>query len=118
MRFGAGPTDLDQPSGDWPDPRIAYLQNASDPVVWWSPRLLWSRPDWLAEPPAPGTWPHQRWLPVVTFLMVTGDMMDSTSVPVGHGHVYGWHQSGAWARIAPPPGWTSADTERLEEEFR
>ena len=118
VRFGAGPTDLDQPSGDWSDPRIAYLQNASDPVVWWSPRLLWSRPDWLAEPPAPGTWPHQRWLPVVTFLMVTGDMMDSTSVPVGHGHVYGWHQTGAWARIAPPPGWTSVDTERLQDEFR
>ena len=49
-------------------------------------------------------------------LKVGGDMMDSTSVPVGNGHVYGWHQIGTWARIAAPPGWTSQDTARLEAD--
>ncbi len=118
LRFGSTAADLDRPASAWDQPRLAYLQHPTDPVVWWSPRLLWSRPDWLAEPLAPGVWPHLRWLPLVTFLQVTGDMMDSTSVPAGYGHVYGYHQAAAWGRLIPPPGWTEADTARLADEFR
>jgi uncharacterized membrane protein len=113
LRFGSLPTDLDTPGRTWPAPRLVYLQNASDPVVWWSPELLAGRPDWLAEPRGPDVSPHMRWWPILTFLQLSGDMMDSTSVPTGHGHVYGWHQAAAWARIAPPEGWTDADTDRL-----
>ena len=36
---------------------ILYLQHASDPVVWWSPDLIVSRPDWLSEPPGPDRLP-------------------------------------------------------------
>ena len=118
LRFGSPAADLDHPATAWNAPRLAYLQNASDPVVWWSPRLVWSRPDWLVEPPGPGVWPHLRWLPVITFLRLTGDMMDSTSVPAGNGHVYGDQQAGAWARIIPPAGWTQAETTRLQDQFR
>ncbi len=102
LRFGSLPTDLDKPGGTWLAPRLAYLQNASDPVVWWSPELVLRRPDWLAEPRGPDVSPHMRWWPILTFLQLSGDMMDSTSVPTGHGHVYGSHQAAAWARIAPP----------------
>jgi len=35
-----GPADLARPSTQWRRPRVAYLQHASDPVVWWSPDLI------------------------------------------------------------------------------
>lgn len=113
LRFAALPTDLDKPTGPWRAPRVVYMQNGSDPVVWWSPGLLLGRPDWLEEPRAPDVSPRMRWWPILTFLQLSGDMMDSTSVPMGHGHVYGSHQAAAWARIAPPDGWSDTDTERL-----
>jgi uncharacterized membrane protein len=39
------------PASDWEQTRVLYLQHPSDPIVWWSPRLAWGRPDWLEEPP-------------------------------------------------------------------
>ena len=51
----------------------SYLQHASDPIAWWTPDLLFSRPDWLRknglDSPAQDTW-----IPVVTFLQVSADM--------------------------------------------
>ena len=44
---------LREPPGPWNEPRLLYLQHASDPVVWWYWSILWSRPDWLAEPRGP-----------------------------------------------------------------
>jgi uncharacterized membrane protein len=116
LRWANQPDDLAHPPGPFRAPRVVYLQNASDPVVWWSPDLLWSRPDWLAEPRGQGvlTWP---WLPVITFAGVTGDMMNSQGVPAGHGHVYGTDPVVAWADILRPPGWTSADTGRLVQHL-
>ena len=113
LRWAQSPEDLDDPATAWDDPRVVYLQNASDPVVWWSPELLVTEPDWLREPRGPDVLPQLRWLPVITFLQVSGDMLDSTGVPYGHGHVYQSNQADVWARIIPPPGWTDADADRL-----
>jgi len=112
LRWANTAGDLRTPATPFLAPRVVYLQNASDPVVWWSPSLLWSRPDWLTEPRGPGvlTWP---WLPVVTFAGLTGDMMNSQGVPPGHGHVYGTDPAAAWAEILRPAGWSAADTVRL-----
>src|SRR5947199_4774099 len=45
------PTDVARVAGSpWTGTRVLFLQHPSDPVVWWSPDLLVSRPDWLAEP--------------------------------------------------------------------
>ena len=30
-------------------PRILYVQHPSDPIVWWSPHLILTEPDWLAS---------------------------------------------------------------------
>src|SRR5262249_27503646 len=49
VRFASDAPDLGRPSPDWRRPRIAYLQHASDPIVWWSPDLIFSQPDWLSE---------------------------------------------------------------------
>ena len=55
VRFAADPaTDLDRPATAWDQPRVVYLQHPSDPIVWWAPRLMVSRPDWLAEPRGAG----------------------------------------------------------------
>lgn len=113
LRWADDPADYDRPTAPWQEPRIGYLQNASDPVVWWSPQLLWSRPDWLAEPRGPDVLPQLTWIPGITFLVISGDMINSQSVPQGHGHVYGSNSARAWARIIPPAGWTDADTDRL-----
>jgi uncharacterized membrane protein len=112
VRFAADPaTDLDadlgQPATTWTRPRVVYLQHPSDPIVWWDPRLLVSRPDWLAEPPGRDVLPSMRWFPFVTFWQVTADMAFSTNVPAGHGHNYGTAAVAAWTDIAPPVGWSA-----------
>jgi uncharacterized membrane protein len=106
-------SDLAAPSGPWPTPRLVYLQNASDPIVWWSGDLLLHQPDWLREPPGRDVLPAMRWLPWVTFWQVTADMVFSTGVPDGHGHVYLDAYVDAWAAVLQPPDWTAADTSNL-----
>jgi uncharacterized membrane protein len=109
VRFAGDPTtDLSHPSGTWDRPRVVYLQHPSDPIVWWAPRLMVSRPDWLEEPRGKDVMPGMRWLPFVTFWQVTADMAFSTGVPAGHGHSYGTEPVAAWAEIAPPDGWTTS----------
>jgi uncharacterized membrane protein len=41
------------------------------------------------------------------------DLVLAQDARLGHGHRYGGELASAWAAIAPPPGWTSADTARL-----
>ncbi|MGY1631119.1 alpha/beta hydrolase [Geodermatophilus sp. SYSU D01186] len=114
-RFADEAPDLGAPPAPWEEPRVAYLQNASDPIVWWSPRLLLSRPDWLEGERGPDVSPDMFWLPVVTFWQVTADLAFSTGVPDGHGHKYEADYVDAWAEVAQPPGWTDADTQRLRQ---
>lgn len=92
---------------------MLFLQHPSDPVVWWSPDLLFSRPDWLAEPPGRDRSPAMHWYPVITFLQVTADLANAADVPAGHGHDYGISMLDGWAAVAPPPGWTARDTDRI-----
>ncbi|MCZ4076725.1 alpha/beta hydrolase [Rhodococcus sp. H36-A4] len=100
----------DQP---WYGPRVLYVQHASDPVVWWSPDLLFERPDWLSEAPGPDRLPDMRWFPIVTFWQVAADLTNAAGVPDGHGHNYGTLVLDGWVSIAAPDGWTAADTERV-----
>jgi uncharacterized membrane protein len=113
VRFGSTATDLARPPGPWFPPRVVYLQHASDPVVWWSPTLLWSRPAWLTEPRGPDVSPTMDWFPLVTFWQVTIDLTNSLSVPDGHGHVYRSAVLDGWVALGTPAGWTDADTTRV-----
>jgi uncharacterized membrane protein len=115
VRFADEPPDLDRPEGPWEDPRVVYLQNASDPIVWWSPRLLLNHPDWLTGERGPDVSPGMVWIPFVTFWQVTADLVFSTGVPDGHGHRYGSDYADGWAGVLQPSGWTDADTERLRQ---
>jgi uncharacterized membrane protein len=112
-RFAQHPADLHRPAAPWPRPRVVYLQNASDPVVWWSPRLIYRRPGWLEGPRGPGVNPEMNWFPLVTFWQVLVDMTSALDVPPGHGHRYGANIVDGWAAVAAPPGWGPHDTWRL-----
>lgn len=117
VRFATGPADLDPASPAWLQPRVVYLQNASDPIVWWTPGLAFHIPGWLRGPRGPGVSPSLHWYPLVTFWQVTADMADSTSVPPGTGHVYSTLEgASAWASIIPPPGWTPERTAALARQ--
>ncbi|KZS64298.1 alpha/beta hydrolase [Mycobacterium ostraviense] len=113
VRFVARPSDLQRPDEPWGRPRVVYLQHASDPIAWWTPDLLFKKPDWLSEPRGYDVLPQTRWIPVVTFLQVTADMAVAVEVPPGHGHHYVADAADAWAAILSPPGWTHQMTERL-----
>jgi len=110
VRWASTPADLDRPPTPWTSPRVAYLQHASDPIVWWSGDLLLHQPDWLREPAGSDVLPAATWLPWVTFWQVTADMVFSTGVPDGHGHVYKKEYVDAWVAVLQPAGWTPDDT--------
>lgn len=97
----------------WGGTRVLFLQHSSDPIVWWSQDLMFTRPDWLAEPPGRDRTTLMRWYPIVTFWQVAADMTNAASVPGGHGHNYGDFILDGWVGVAPPQGWTQADTERI-----
>lgn len=100
-------------AGPWDGTRVLFLQHASDPIVWWSPNLLFSRPDWLVEPPGADRTSSMRWYPIVTFWQVSADMTNASGVPGGHGHNYGDSVLDGWAAVIAPDGWTAEDTERV-----
>jgi uncharacterized membrane protein len=101
----------------WSGTRVLFLQHASDPVVWWSPDLLFERPDWLREPPGRDRTASMRWYPIVTCLQVGFDMTNASTMPAGHGHNYNDTQLDGWAAVAAPEGWTQADTERIRRSL-
>ncbi|MGC1214960.1 MAG: alpha/beta hydrolase [Micromonospora sp.] len=110
VRFWPGPEMPPRynPTGDpWlppsSGPRTLYLQHPSDPIVWWSPSLLWSEPAWVDDRTTVSRAPPLRWRPLVTFWQVTGDLAFSNEVPPGHGHRYGPELAAAWAAVAPRP---------------
>jgi uncharacterized membrane protein len=119
VRFVSRPQDLDTPTGPWREPRVVYLQNPSDPVTWWSPALLFTRPDWLDEPRGYDVQPAMRWYPVVTFLQVTADLALAQRVTSTHGHYFHGAIVAAWAAIVQPPNWSDATaaslTHRLDQ---
>ncbi|HSX53637.1 MAG TPA: alpha/beta-hydrolase family protein [Patescibacteria group bacterium] len=117
VRFAAKPADFNNPHKPWGSPRAVYLENPSDPIVWWSPSLLFHKPDWLNEPRGADVSTKTRWIPIITFWGVTGDMVFSTNAPDGHGHKYGKLPTDAWSYVAPPDGWTQQKTDALKVEL-
>ena len=113
VRFVQNAEELRSANGPSAGLRVMYLQNSSDPVVWWSPQLLYQPPEWLDAPRGPDISPDMSWYPGVTFWQTVVDLGFSTTVPTGHGHVYGSSVVDAWAALLQPPDWTTADTVRL-----
>ncbi len=115
LRFAGLPEDVENPDTEWARPRTLYMQHASDPIVWWAPELIFNEPDWLTEERGRDVLSTLNWIPLVTFLQISADMMSSTGYPAGHGHWYGENQVDAWASIIAPKGWTDQKTHELHE---
>ncbi|WP_068180769.1 alpha/beta-hydrolase family protein [Mycobacterium sp. UM_CSW] len=113
VRFVARASDLGRPDAAWDHPRVVYLQHASDPIAWWTPDLLFAKPDWLREKRGYDVLPETYWIPVVTFLQVSADMAVAVDVPDGHGHHYVADVANGWDAVLSPPGWTPEKTDKL-----
>jgi uncharacterized membrane protein len=114
VRFINSVDQLAAVPANWPEPRVVYLQNTSDPIVWWSWALAFHQPDWLRGTHPPGVSSAMHWYPLVTFWQVAADLALATAVPAGHGHTYGMQQgASSWAAIIPPAGWTADRTAAL-----
>lgn len=115
IRFTAQQDHLGESHAPWGPYRIIFLQYASDAIVFYDPGSLWRRPDWMATPLGPDVSPDLVWIPVVTFLQLTFDVMLATLPPKGHGHIYAFpHYVDAWASLTDAPGWTAQGLERLK----
>lgn len=101
--------------GVWGPTRIAYLQHGSDPVVFFSPSLAWSEPDWLTEGQRPpDVSPRMGWFPLVTMWQVALDLPSAGEVPWGFGHMYSLRaNTRAWVAVTDPQGWTQERTDEL-----
>ncbi|MFC7425441.1 alpha/beta-hydrolase family protein [Nocardia tengchongensis] len=77
------------PAGQARHGRAMVLANASDPVVRWSPSLLWRAPDLTGTRPDA---PVPQWIPVISFLQTSADLLGALDAPAGHGHRYGVDQ--------------------------
>ena len=117
VRFMNQSGGLEHGAAEWGSFRIAFLQYASDPITFFSPRSAWRRPEWMHAPRAPDVSPQLRWFPVVTMLQLAVDMVVGTA-PTGFGHEYAaTHYIDAWLGLTEPAGWSDADLARLRALF-
>ncbi|WP_226646247.1 alpha/beta hydrolase [Microbulbifer variabilis] len=101
----------------WGKFRIAFIQHASDPIVFFSLRWAFSRPDWLERPRGPDVSPDLRWFPVVTMLQLLADFKIGVT-PRGFGHRYSPEgYTLAWIALTEPPDWSEADLKRLRAKL-
>lgn len=118
LRFTGQENSLDHPRRRWGPMRFVYIQYASDPMIFFSPDLLFHRPDWLEGERGPDVSPYLKWYPIVTFLQVAYDLPMAMSVPTGYGHNYApANYIDAWIAVTEPVDWSAEDTERLKQFF-
>jgi uncharacterized membrane protein len=116
VRFTNDATTGIPPEGQpWDGTRVLYLMHPSDPIVWWSPHLIWSQPDWISEPPGKDVLKTMFWMPVITFWQVTADLPFATGVPAGHGHKYTSEYVDGWNAVMRPAGITAQDLTDLRK---
>ncbi|MEU4065668.1 alpha/beta-hydrolase family protein [Streptomyces wedmorensis] len=116
VRFTEDPTTGITPEGEpWDGTRVLYLMHPSDPIVWWSPELAFTEPDWIGQAPGGDVLEGMFWVPFVTFWQVTADLPFSTDVPDGHGHRYKAAYVDGWNAVMRPSGFTPQDLDRLRD---
>lgn len=105
VRFANQDGGLQAADSDWGHFRIAYLQYASDPIVFFDSRSYFREPAWMREPRGPDVSSDLRWYPVVTMLQLAVDMVSGTE-PRGFGHDYAAeHYFDSWLALTEPTGW-------------
>ena len=114
VRTFNGPGEFDAGGDLWDEPRIVYYHHPSDPVGYWNWETLWQPQEWTDKPVGHDVPDSVRWVPFTTFTQVVVDLINGFSASVGHGHNYNDVFVDGWSVVAPPAGWTAADTDRLE----
>jgi len=116
VRFANDATTAIPPEGQpWDGTRVLYLLHPSDPIVWWSPHLIFSEPDWISEPAGSDVLKGMFWMPFITFWQVTADLPFATGVPDGHGHRYSAEYVDGWNAVMQPAGIASEDLASLRK---
>jgi uncharacterized membrane protein len=119
VRFTSRENAIDQFGDRWGPMRFVFIQHASDPITFFSPDLLYRKPDWLDGERGPDVSPYLEWYPIVTFLQVGCDLPMGGSVPHGHGHnIAAASYIDAWIAVTDPPDWIPADTPRLKQALK
>jgi uncharacterized membrane protein len=113
LRVASSVEELTEEGDAWDRPRVLYLHHATDAIGTWRWSNIWSDPGWADDPPADDVLEEVRWVPLVSFVQETFDLMNGFSAAPGHGHDYRDAFVDAWAAVVPPPGWTADDTARL-----
>ena len=115
VRFSSQFETPQQQGGKWGRIRINFLQYASDPIVFFSPKSTFREPEWMKEPPAPDVSPKLRFVPVVTQFQLALDMALSKALPAGYGHNYlARDYIDAWVAVSAPDDWSPEKTEALK----
>ncbi|MCO1334791.1 alpha/beta-hydrolase family protein [Microbulbifer sp. OS29] len=102
----------------WGRFRIAYLQHASDPIVFFDIRWVVQKPGWLDTPRGPDVSPDLKWYPIVTGLQLFADLNVGIA-PLSFGHRYtpkGYTE--AWLALTEPENWSGEALERLEAKLK
>jgi uncharacterized membrane protein len=116
VRFADDATADISPDGQpWPASRVVYMMHPSDPIVWWSPHLVFSEPDWIGEAPGKDVLEGTFWMPFVTFWQVTADLPFATGVPAGHGHKYTSEYVDGFNAVMQPAGVTPQELTGLRK---
>lgn len=118
VRFTTDPWQPTIPTAaPWDGSHLLYLVHPSDPITWWSPDLIWNKPDWLSEQRGTDVADAMRWYPVITFWQTAADMAVGMAVPPGHGHNFVGEHVAGWASVLQPEGWSDTDLRRLQEQL-
>lgn len=120
VRWLSTPGDFARLPVDWEQPRVAYLQHATDAVTWMDPDVIWRRPVWLSGPAAhggraPDVSDSMVWFPGVTYLHLVADMIMGVAVPAGHGHNFGDVILDGWAGVLPDHSLDDDGLARVQE---
>lgn len=115
IRFTNNGSGLDVADVPWGPIRIAFLQHASDPIVFFDYATARREPDWMKGERGADVSPILNWYPVVTFLQLGMDMSLALDVPPGYGHNYSaGDYIDAWRALIGAPGWDEAAIAELK----
>lgn len=103
VRFANEPSQLTadrfgRELGQWEFPRSVLVQHASDPVVWYTTRLMIWEQDWIRERAGLDT-PPVHFTPFATYLQLISDLPVAGTAPAGHGHTYHREVIDAWRYV-------------------
>ncbi len=115
VRFANRIDEIVPADPEWTGTRILYIQHPSDPVTFWSFDMLLSEPEWIQDPTGYDVPDRAHWFPVVTWAAGVADLAAGFGAAPGYGHDYSISFVAGWAAVAPPDGWTDAETLRLQE---